>query len=334
MKSLDIADKKILFFCPSFFHYENLIADKMRKLGAIVDMYDVRSVTNAFERALLKISPAIFNRRSQEYYEHILNENRNKNYDYIVVIKGDMTPENILKRFRTYFPNAKICLYLWDSVDNNPGIVSKFKYFDTLHSFDWNDCQKYTKLNFRPLFFADQYRQSLGQFNNKNKYDISFLGTIHSDRYAVIQQVQKIAKENSLNCYWFLYLQSNFIYWFYKIVKSEFRGAEKSEFSFNKKSVEEISRIEAESKIILDIQHPKQSGLTMRTIEMLGMNKKIITTNASIKEYDFYDSNNIAVIDRKNVVIDMDFLSTTYRPLESNVYEKYSLNTWLFDILS
>lgn len=41
------------------------------------------------------------------------------------------------------------------------------------------------------------------------------------------------------------------------------------------------------SAVVIDIHHPSQHGLTMRTIEAVGLNKKIITTNADIKKYNF-----------------------------------------------
>lgn len=328
----DISGKKILFFSPAFFRYENMIADKMCEMGAEVDMYDVRSVTSAMDRALLKISPAFFKRRSQKYYEDIIEKNKNKNYDYILIVKCDMTPVSALEKFRTVFPKAKLCLNLWDSVENIPGVTEKFKYFDTLHSFDLDDCEKYSELKFRPLFFGDQFRKEghVGGY----KYDISFCGTIHSDRYAVIKQVQKIAEERNLNCYWFLYLQSKFIYRFYKATKKEFRRADKSTFSFDKMSAAEIAEVVDESRIILDVQHPKQTGLTMRTIEMIGMNKKLITTNESIRKYDFFYANNVAVVDRNDVRIPEGFIKTPYHPLPKDIYEKYSLKSWILEVLS
>lgn len=327
-----IRGKRILFFSPAFFRYEYMIADKMREMGATVDMYDVRSVTSALDRALLKISPAIFKRRSQKYYEDIIEQNRNKDYDYILIVKCDMTPASILEKFREVYPNAKLCLNLWDSVENIPGVTEKFKYFDTLHSFDLNDCEKYPVLKFRPLFFGDQFRKK--GHEGDYKYDISFCGTIHSDRYAVIKQVQKIAEEKNLKCYWFLYLQSKFIYKFYKVTKKEFIGTDESIFSFDKMSAAEIAKVVDESRIILDIQHPKQTGLTMRTIEMLGMNKKIVTTNQSIKNYDFYTSENVLVIDRNKVKIPGSFFNMPYKPISEEIYEKYSINSWIKEVLN
>ena len=328
-----IKDKKILFFSPAFFNYENMIAEKMREMGAEVDMYDVRSVTGAFDRALLKISPAIFKGKSQNYYEDIIEKNKDKDYDYILIVKCDMTPINILEKFRQVYPNAKLCLNLWDSVENIPGVIDKFKYFDTLHSFDLNDCERYPVLKFRPLFFGDQFREEL-KGTDDYKYDVGFLGTVHSDRYAVIKQVQEIAEKRGLKCFWFLYLQSKFIYRFYKLTKKEFKAVDESTFSFEKMSSADISHVVDETRIVLDIQHPKQTGLTMRTIEMIGMNKKLITTNESIKKYDFFDENNVAVVDRKNVQIPEEFLRTSYTPLPNDIYEKYSLKSWILEVLS
>ena len=331
MNTLSVYGKKILFFSPAFFNYENIIADKMRQMGAEVDMYDARSVISSSARALIKLSPLFFRSRTVKYYENIISQNKEKKYNYIIIIKCDMTPEIILQRLKETYPDAKLCLYLWDSVANSRGIRNKFKYFDTIHSFDMNDCEKYSELKFRTLFFADQYRKP--PVSTNYKYDISFIGTIHSDRYRIISQIQTTAEKLGLNCYWFLYLQSKFMFYFYKFSKREFRKANIHCFCFEKKSITDIARVVEDSKIVLDIQHPKQSGLTMRTIEMIGMNKKIITTNQNIKKYDFYNPDNIAIIDRNNIVIPKDFFSKAYCPIHESIYEKYSLQSWILDVI-
>ncbi|MTD01286.1 hypothetical protein GKS16_03215 [Streptococcus uberis] len=71
----------------------------------------------------------------------------------------------------------------------------------------------------------------------------------------------------------------------------------------------------------------------MRTIEMLGMNKKIITTNSDIKNYDFYHPNNISIINRDSIEIDPNFLNSEYEPIDKEVYDKYSLKNWILDSL-
>lgn len=327
-----IKGKRILFLAPSFFQYENKIKEKMEQMGAIVDFYDERSVTKSFDRALLKILPSVFNKKTARYYKEILEACKNNVYSYIFVIKCDMLTEKILEKFHVIFPNSIFCLYLYDSVKNIKGVSKKFKYFDRILSFDRQDTFKYHEMKFRPLFYIDDFKKEL-RLDNKYKYDISFCGTIHSDRFAIIKEIIDICKKIKLSFYNFSYLQSKFMYYFYKIIKHEFRYARKRDFSFLKASSQEISDVVDESRVVLDIQHPKQTGLTMRTIEMIGMNKKLVTTNAEIKEYDFYNSNNILVINRKNINILDEFLLTKYIPLDANIYDKYSITAWIEDIL-
>lgn len=84
---------------------------------------------------------------------------------------------------------------------------------------------------------------------------------------------------------------------------------------------------------MIDIQHPKQVGLTMRTIEMLGLRKKLITTNQDIKNYDFYNEDNICIIDRKDILIKKNFFETNYNS-NSDAYRKnYSLESFVDEIL-
>ena len=67
----------------------------------------------------------------------------------------------------------------------------------------------------------------------------------------------------------------------------------------------------------------------MRTFEALGARRKLITTNLDIEHYDFYNPNNILVIDRMNVNVPVDFISSQYVDIDQNIYDSYSLSSWL-----
>lgn len=331
-KNMHIKSKRVLAFIPAFFGYEKAIVEKMRDMGANVDFYNERAVSSACDRAILKVAPGLFKWKSQNYYGDIIKKNNKIEYDYILIVKGDMVTERILDELRNNYPKAKIILYLWDSVKNIAGITKMFSLFDVCYSFDIGDCKKYRELKFRPLFYIDVYKRTESN-KEDNEYDISFLGTIHSDRYAIIKKIQKYADMKGLRTFWFMYLQSRFVYRFYKIFKREFRDTEERMFSFEKMLAKDISYIIDHSKAILDMQHPAQTGLTMRTIEMIGMKKKIITTNTSIADYDFYNPNNICIISRENPTIDDCFLNSEYEELPERIYKKYGLDEWILDIL-
>lgn len=325
--------KKILFLSPAFFNYEKVIQDKLESMGAEVTYYDERAVKSAFDRALLKVFPSLFIGKAQKYYDSILQANRSQSFDYILIIKCDMVSEKTLCAIKRNFPTAKLCLYLWDSIKNSPGIKKKLHYFDYTTSFDRADCNSLRELQFRPLFYSDSFNHVQNAENNDYKYDVAFCGTIHSDRYEVLKKIESQCEKNKLKYYSFYYLQSKFIYYFYRCIKPEFKGVGRNNFSFLKKTHGEIAEIERSSKVIVDIQHPAQSGLTMRTIEMLGIHKKIITTNTEIINYDFYDPRNICVIDRQNPIVDLTLFETPYQILPEDVYRKYSLECWIIDVL-
>lgn len=99
-------------------------------------------------------------------------------------------------------------------------------------------------------------------------------------------------------------------------------------------SKSEIRDVFLNSKAVIDIQHPEQTGLTMRSIEMLGLNKKLITTNVDIRNYDFFNGNNIVVINRSNPSVPDDFIDANYIKPNGNVVSKYSIQSWLSSIFS
>jgi hypothetical protein len=230
----------------------------------------------------------------------------------------------ILKR-RT---NAgRLILYMWDSFLNKKNVVGAIKYFDRVLTFDPDDAKR-LNLFFRPLFFT------LGNQNKKNngEIDISFIGTGHNDRAKIIETIKNQCVKLKLKYYFYLYFQNKFIYYFHKITNKNFKHIKKSCFHFNPIDYDGYIKISERSKAIVDIEHQKQKGLTIRTFEVLGKEKKLMTTNKNIKDYDFYDPVNILIIDRLNPVINEEFINTDYRRLPITIYYKYSLDGWLEDI--
>ena len=332
MEDKYLSGKKILFLAPSFFNYELDIMNEMEKMGAEVHFYDERSIKKSIFKSLLRFCPSIFNVYSRCYFRKIIDKERIVKFDYIFVIKSEMIPESILASFKQIWPTAKICLYLYDSIQHIPNIESKIPYYDKVSTFDRKDVSMNPKLYFRPLFYSDTFKKK-SSTNVDILYDLAFCGTIHTDRLAVLKDLEVIANSNSWKFYKFYYLQAEFVFYFYKLFRKEFYGVPKSEFSFVKKSAKELAYVQDRSKVIIDIETPNQAGLTMRTIEMIGLQKKMITTNAEVLNYDFYNPNNICVIERCNPKIPKEFMITKYQPLSNEIYNKYSLKQWIKDVL-
>jgi hypothetical protein len=80
---------------------------------------------------------------------------------------------------------------------------------------------------------------------------------------------------------------------------------------------------------ILEIVQHNQTGLTLRTMESLFYNKKLVTTNKSLKDYSFYHSNNIFILG-ENPLNDLPrFLNEKYHVLEKEQIEFFKPYNWI-----
>ncbi len=327
----NLKNKKILFLCPLFFNYHKKLMKAMESLGALVDYFDERPSNTVLSKALLRINRNFVAMQIKNYYEEITLKINEKKYDYIFICQAEATPKSFLKVVRKKNPNARMVLMLWDSVANKVNTLEKLELFDEVFSFDKKDCDQFG-LTFRPLFFDEEY-EKLAIEKPGLVYDLFFVGTVHSDRYPILKKVKQQFEKNNLNVFYFLYIPSKMMYFQKKLFTGELTGSHISEFSYTGMPSHQLTEKLKQSKAVVDIQHPKQTGLTMRTIEMLGANKKMITTNKDIQKYDFFHPNNICVVDRENVVVPIEFMTSAFVPVEEKVKQRYSINYFVFDVL-
>ncbi|MFN7313386.1 MAG: hypothetical protein ACK5UI_07875 [Bacteroidota bacterium] len=330
--SLPLADKNVLVFAPKFFGYEIKISEKLKALGANVHFYDERPANTFWTKAFIRINRNLVKSSITNYYNQILKQTAQHQFDYVFVVNLEaMTPE-IVDALRNQQKQAKFLLYMWDSLQNKNSALMVFKKFDYCYSFDKSDALKFPELKFRPLFFIDEYDCNLWPAKPAIQYDLCFIGTVHSDRYKLIKTIQKKAISLQCRVYFYLYFHNPILFFYKKIRDVKFYDAKFSEFHFTPLHASDIAEIIKQSNAIVDIQHPKQSGLTMRTLEMLGAGKKLITTNTAIVEYDFYNPNNIAVISRDNPELNAEFLHSAYQEVDQQIKWKYSIEGWLYEI--
>lgn len=322
--------KKILLFSPKFFGYETEIADKLRSLGGEVDYFDERPGNDFMTKVLIRINKSLLKKKIEKYYKEIISSSAKDYYDFVLFLNPESISQENLKLLKNNQSKAVFVVYMWDSLQNKKNAIDLLPHFDLKHSFDKTDCQnKAFDFRFRPLFFLDAYQK----INTvKPEIDLLFVGTVHSDRYKLLKEIVKKCTELEKKVDFFMFFQNKKLFHARKIIDRTFRTAKKSEFQFTPLRKEELIQKVMNSKVILDIQHPNQKGLTMRTIEMIGAKKKIITTNKEIIKYDFYNANNIFYLDRNNMTLDALFFKTAYQELDEVTYHKYSIEGWLNDV--
>lgn len=323
----NLKGKKVLFFYLSTFNYENEIKWAMERESATVDAFNERPTNNVFARILIRLNRNLIDKYIRKYYEKIIEKTKHNKYDFIFFIKGESLSPVIIQKLRDAHPEAKILMYYWDSIANNLNAKKLLGCFDKVLSFDKNDCDT-MKLKFLPLFYIPQYAE-IAEKNVEQKYDMMFAGTTHSERYEFVNGIADQITKQGGRCFTWFYFPSKINFYKLKIDNPRFRSARIENFNFKPMPRERLLELYVESRIQIDMQHPKQTGLTMRTIETLGAKKKLITTNPNVREYDFYRPENILIVDRYNPVIPKEFIELPWADVPEDIYRKYSISSWL-----
>ena len=327
-------NKRILLFSPKFFDYGSEIARKLREYDAIVDLYDERPGNNFLTKGIIRVNKSLLSKKIDRYYRKIFSELEQEYYDFVLFLNPEAISNKNLDLLKKHQPRAIFIMYMWDSLKNKKYTVNLLPNFDWKYTFDKEDCLiNAYELKFRPLFYLDIYR-NIESMPNERTIDLLFVGTIHSDRYPLLMRIKNTCRELGKSVDFFMFFQSKYLYYFNRIFNKAFARTKISDFKFKPLNKGQLIEKISQSEVVLDIQHPSQKGLTMRTVEMIGARKKIITTNKEILDYDFYNPDNVYYLDRDNVALDPSFFETPYKELDTAIYHKYSIEGWLEDVFS
>ena len=240
-----------------------------------------------------------------------INTWKNDTYKYntIIVHASKLIPP-IVKYIRKKNPEIRIMIWYWNPVAKSVKL-KKFKNLNCeIWSFDESDCKKY-ELKYNTQYFFKNIQLP----SSTIKYDIFFIGR-DKGRLSQLLHLEKKFNELGLTTYFHIVTDERFI----KTKKYPF----KQTLSYN-----QILKLISESKVILDIVSPNQQGLTIRVLEALMFEKKLITNDTNFKKYDFYNSNNIFILDIDNLEKLTDFIDSSYHYNSGNIISKYDFNSWI-----
>ncbi|AZL83579.1 lipopolysaccharide biosynthesis protein [Aliivibrio salmonicida] len=325
-----LKNKKILFIAPSFFGYEKDITDELIALGVDVDYFDERPFTSSIAKILNRLNfKTLIKSDIEKHFTQICYKATEKKYDYLFVISPETLEQKFIENIQSANESMISILYMWDSFKNKSNAKKVVSCFDRVFSFDPTDRISGVDIRFLALFYNNNFKSIERDKLVTTQYAVSFIGTVHSDRVKLAKSIMKQFKDRGFNTFSFFYCSSKLLFILKKMFTREFDFISYNEVSFSSMSKLEIKNVFINSSAVIDIQHPDQTGLTMRSIEMLGLNKKLIMTNADIKNYAFYSESNVLVIDRDAPVISERFMSSIYLKPEQEIYDKYSLQSWI-----
>lgn len=306
------------------------IIDEMRAQGHYVDYLDHSMLSNfCYFNAFDKIQSKIFNLFSSGKYKHLRTNEQvectlrgffcyREPYDLALFTNPDIFNEQHFKIFRAN--SKKMFLNLWDSLDRMPKNKLKLHFFDVVRSFDPVDC---SSLNLLPSINYFNINEREMPSREHYDYDVFLVMTFCRQRYSIIDKI--ICRNKNLNFKIMIYIDHE--------RKRKFITNPKIEVITKPLFGEQLRTIIENSKAVLDIGYENQNGLSFRVMETLAWNKKLITTNKNILGVDFYDKNNILLLDDKFFVGD-EFLDSSYVMVDDKVKSKYRLDAWVKHLLS
>lgn len=221
---------------------------------------------------------------------------------------------SIVKYIHTINPHLNIYIYLWNPIFKNYKIIKKLnsvKSFTHVYSFDKNDCKKYG-FSFSPMIYNFDSKKVEKNFN---KYDVIFVGYLKNRGMWLTNIYNHLEKQKTCN---FFYVQSNQI-------------TEILPFKLHKKYLDYQVYLEnmLSSKAVLDIVQNGQIGLTIRSLEALCYEKKLITNNQDILTYNFYNKNNIFILGIDDINTLITFINTPFVKIDKEIIRQYNFVDWI-----
>ena len=321
--------KKVLLLMTSYYSIHEMIILNLEKMGYEVFYRDVKAfkykglkqkLNNFFRKSILGDKTYKDYLRKKCVEEDICTTFKNTEFDYTLVIRPDAySPETIhfLKKI-----SNKVIGYQWDGFSRfttSPDLINTFDVFGT---FDKNDYQKHVKKH-NNLILTQNFYFDFMPIPPKD-LDLFYIGAKEGNRLEVIQYLISILKDTEISYFFRLY--------------SDKEIQEKSELITNEMlSYLDVLKKSSKAKIAIDIKHPAHNGLSLRFFEALYFNQKVITDNITVKEMDFYNSNNILVVeDFKNLTKEKldEFLNKEYLEVPKEIKQKYSFESWFNTMIS
>lgn len=226
-------------------------------------------------------------------------------YDFYILGENSFNPQ-FTRYIKKQNPKARIIMFIWNCIvpwnSDKPNYQVAFKdpNIDEIWTFDRNDAKTFN-IPFNTQFYSNEFKIDTSVIDN----DIVFIGR-DKGRLKKIRDLENKFRELNLKTDINVVLkEKNFVPY--------------------DKYLETVGR----SKAILSVMAGHQVGLDLRAMESIFFEKKYITTNQDIVNYDFYDPQNIFVIGKDNFDDLVEFVNSPYKKIDPKIIDEYDFHNWI-----
>lgn len=276
----------------------------------------IHRISNIFYRVILKDKTYFLKKEKQIFEKFVEKRLKNKKYDIAFFIRADMYSEKLISKVRQQ--TKKMVSYQWDGLEMYPKIFDLYKYFDRRLVFDRNDMIKFPQYNLLPI--SNFHYILPGVCNlNREKTDLFYVGVGLPERIFLVKLVEKYSKENNLQFRAILTVE-------------DYRKEDITDsisLQHNGINLELNDAYISLSNAVIDFKLETHNGASFRIFECLRKEKKLVSNNHDLKNYDFYHPDNIFITDFADLTGLKEFLQKPYHKIDRKLVEKYGVENWL-----
>lgn len=224
----------------------------------------------------------------------------------IIIFDSNISPE-FLEWIQLKYPNNRIIFWYWNPVDTslNPNLIP---YYIEKWSYSPEDCKRYN-LKYNTTFYFDNLIDN--ELINNEEKNVLFVGRDKGRLSSLLYWKYQLEKQG-IPCDFYIIGNKNSKKYNYK-----------QPLKYN-----EIVKLIKRSSVIIDYYTDEYAGLSLRTMEAIFLNKKLITNNKTISNYDFYNKDNIYITDGELRGINQ-FLEKEKIIVDYSIKEKYRFSNWI-----
>ena len=273
----------------------------------------------AFCKALdfkLKTSFFVFLKHNQEINQCLKSIKPND-----IVILFDIFNPNEVHYFTSHLPFNQIKIWLWNTVDKvSHRMITQFsnKSNVSIHTFDQSDAVTYN-LTLHHQIYNQNTKPTI---SSKNKFDFFFIGADKGRSY----DLERLSEQ--LNEFGY---STKFIVINRKLDPTDYPHLEIRSSSI---PYENVIKLINESSVIVDFTKNGQSGITLRGLESIFFEKKILTNNHSITDIDIPQKNILLIresaLSKKAVE---NFMAHKTDQYPEDIKRCFSIDHWLKEII-
>ncbi|MCP1298047.1 hypothetical protein NK356_02510 [Chryseobacterium sp. S0630] len=317
---------KICIISYDFWDYDKYIVETLCQRSIDAHHIKISTVThsNFNERAVNALSKTFLNKnlKTEKRQKYVLDSLEKLGHqDQILVMNPDTFDLSTLKKIRK--STDRLVTYLYDNLERVP-VEDKLYLFDKVFSFDYIDVKKH---GFEKLTNYI-YLPHCAKENQQPEMDLFYITSYDNRRVSLIKLLAKKLIEQGLKFQIMIIGKKS---WKHQLTNI-FMTVPKNLFlifSIKKIPHNDLPKYYKNSKVLLDLMREGQYGLSFRVFEAMSLEKKIITDNEAIKTYDFYNPNNILILNKNISNLDKSFFEKPYEKIPEEIYYRYTLDSWV-----